>query len=197
MSESKNIAAGPVEDVYGEALFELALKAGQIEDIREEAAELRALLLQNKDLARLIDSRALSHANRTGAVERLFSGNVSDLLYRFIRVVNAKGRLAALPGILEAFRKLADARAGMMDVDAYVAKPMADQDRAELAAGLSTALSAKVTVHAHVDPTLIGGLKLRVGDRLVDGSVASQLRRLKREMVEAGRAKAKGAEVTK
>jgi F-type H+-transporting ATPase subunit delta len=180
-----------VSRVYAQALLELGQPDGQADALAQEAGELLGLLNSEADLDRLLSSRALSSAQRSGAVEKLFKGNVSDVLYRFIQVVNRKGRLSELSGILQTYLDLVAEVRGELDVDVFVAEGLSDSAGQSVAESIGSALNKKVRLREHVDPELIGGLKVRVGDRLIDGSVATQLRIIKRRLVDAGRESAR------
>ena len=180
-----------VSRVYAQSLFELAESQGQLDAIAEEVADLRRLIGEQDELRRLLTNPILDRGQRTGMVQRLFEGNVSDLLYRFIGVVNAKDRLAALPSIAAEFARLVSEHRGEVTVDAFVARPMDEPTRSRVAESLGQSLGKTVTLREHVDESLIGGLKLRIGDRMIDASVASQLRRMEEQLVAAGREKAR------
>ncbi|MEM7625155.1 MAG: ATP synthase F1 subunit delta [Planctomycetota bacterium] len=177
--------------VYAQALVELAETEGQLDAVAEEVADLAALLESDTDLQRLIDNPIIDRGARAGMVERLFEGKVSGLLYKFLRVVNQKDRLAALPGICAAFNTMMAKRRNQLDVDAYVAQPMDGATASRVADGLGSSLGKQVNLVQHVDESLIGGLKLRIGDRMIDASVQSQLQRLEQQLIAAGREKAR------
>ncbi len=180
-----------VSRVYAQALLELAQDKGQADALAEEVGDLLSLMASEPDLEKLLSSRTLNSSQRSELVEHLFNGKVSELLYHFLQVVNEKDRLVALPGIFNAYRILAADARGEMDVDVYVAEALSDEAGREVAESIGSIVNKRITLQQHVDPELIGGLKVRVGDRLIDGSVATQLKILKRKLVEAGREKAR------
>ena len=191
VSKDAEYKSDSVSRVYAQALLELSQADGQTDAIAQEAAELLSMLGSNEDLDRLLSNRALNTSQRKDVVEKLFKGNVSDVFYRFLQVVNQKGRLDVLGGILQGFVELTAEARGEMDVDVYVAESLSDSAGQGVSTAIGTALNKKVRLREHVDPELIGGLKVRVGDRLIDGSVATQLRIIKRRLVEAGRESAR------
>jgi len=164
---------------------------GEVDAVAEEAGGLLELFAGDADLKRLLSGRALNSAQRSGVVEQLFKGRISDVLYRFLQVVNRKDRLGSLPGILNAYLGLVSAARGELDVDVYVAEALSQDAGRGVADSIGGAMGKKVQLREHVDPDLIGGLKVRVGDRLIDGSVATQLKIIRRKLVDAGRERAR------
>ena len=190
---SPSTASDSAGRIYAQALIELAEGQQQLDAVAEEVGDLGALIESDADLRRLIENPILDRAQRRGMIQRLFEGKVSDLLYRFLQIVNQKGRLADLPAITEAFAGFMAERRNEIDVDAYVATPMDGATASRVADGLGASLGKKVTLNQHVDESLIGGLKLRIGDQLVDASVARQLKTIEQQLIAAGREKARAA----
>ncbi len=172
---------------YAQALLDLALQAGAVDEIARQVEQLRELIGRDAGLRVLLASRLVSVSRRAASLERIFRGRVHDVLYRFVQVVNRKHRLAALPRMLASFEALAEEHRGVREVDAYVAVPLSEHEAMSVAAAVGRAIDRNVILNQHVDPSLIGGLKLRVGDRLIDGSVAAQLKRMRRKLVQTGR----------
>ncbi len=181
----------PIGRVYAGVLLDLAEQAGRTDAIADEVEQLMELLRADPGLRRLIACRAIRREERSAMLSRLFEGRVDDVLYRLIRVLNDKDRLTALPAVLGAFDEMLVERKGIVEADVFVARRLEESELAEVKASLERALGKEVVVHPYVDESLIGGLKIRVGDRLIDGSVATQLRRMRQKLVEAGRNRAR------
>lgn len=182
-----------VEMVYGQALLEMAIESDRLDAVAEELAQLGELCANDPELMRLLGSQVLGVDERGEALDRIFNGRVSDLVYRFLRVVNTKDRLGFLPGIIRAFASLYSVKKGIVEVDIYVADRLDSAKLESIAAGISKAVGREVVPHQHVENHLIGGLKLRIGDQLIDGSVVTQLKLLQYKMVASGRERAKQA----
>lgn len=195
MSQNDNQlkAVGSVERVYAAALLDMAGQAGQLDETTDEMEQLGQLLDAQRDLLRLLSSRVLSAQARGGSIEAIFQGRVSDLVYRFLQVVNEKGRLDILPGIVRAYAQLLDEHRGIVEADVFVAQRLSDQDAHLVSEAVGRMVGKNVVLHQYVEPGLIGGLKVRVGDQLLDGSVATGLRLMRSRLVETGRAKARAA----
>ena len=137
----------------------------------------------------LVTNPAISTDERSKIVSRVFEGKVSDLLYRFLQVVTSKNRLGSLDTILGGYLLLVSEHRGLVDVDAYVATAMDADTAARVAEQIGQSLGKQVTLRQHIDESLIGGLKIKVGDKLIDASVASQLRSMKQKMIHGAGAK--------
>src|SRR5690606_25453461 len=104
----------------------------------------------------------------------------------FIRVAAANRRLFAVPDMIAAFRKLLAQKRGEATAEVTSAAPLTDKQVADLKAALKASLGKDVNLETHVDPTLIGGLIVKVGSRMIDGSLRTKLNSLKLAMKEVG-----------
>ncbi len=180
-----------VGKLYAQALIELADEQGQLDAVADEVGQVEALLHDHAQLRTLLETPALSTDDRAGLLQRLFEGKVSDAFYKLLQVMNRKGRVGELPALVASFAALMDERSGVVPVEAYVAAPLDDATLERVKSELGAALGGKtVKLEQHVDESLIGGLKVKIGDKLVDASVASQLRAMRNQLIQAGRDKA-------
>jgi len=195
-STRPSFATDAVSATYAQALYELAQSNGSLADVTQEIEQLAELLAANPDLVTLIAGRALGRDARAGLIDRVFKGKINDTLHKFLHVLNRKDRLASLPGVTASFAGIVAENAGIIEVDAYVASRLDDATADQVARSIGAALGGKqVVLHQYVDASLIGGLKIRVGDQLIDGSVATRLTKMKRDLIAAGREKARTAEL--
>ncbi len=180
-----------VGHAYASALLELAQQHGQLDTIAQQADDLGAMLVNNADLRALIKTPALSQDNRAGMIDRLFAGKLHDTFVKLLHVMNRKGRLSELDATIAAFRDQLATLQGRVTVDAYVASRMDDMTAGRVRDDIGRSLGKQVTLREHLDPSLIGGLKVRIGDQLIDASVSAQLRAVQRNLINAGRSRAK------
>jgi F-type H+-transporting ATPase subunit delta len=169
----------PVAITYAQALLELATEMadtpGEAQMVGDELAELR-IVIQDEPLAgALLADPAISMEERSRLIERVFANRVSPLLLKFLHVLNEKGRLGFLGSIAGAYKELLDTQQGKVEVDVTVAQRLSPEQMEDVRHRVATAIKRDAVLHQYVDPTIIGGLILRIQDRLIDGSVRSQL----------------------
>lgn len=172
--------------VYARSLFELAESKGGQEKAEKTLGELEEVVELSRQDARFsefLSSRVLGAKARDGALSRIFEGRVSGVTLRFLRLLNRKGRLGLLIPITTAFDRLVQERFGRVEVDVYTPGPVGADELRRLRERLGATLGKEVIVHPYTDAAMIGGIKLRIGDQLVDASVSTRLRKM-REQVE-------------
>ncbi|MDI9410835.1 MAG: ATP synthase F1 subunit delta [Bacteroidia bacterium] len=185
-------ATNSVGRIYAESLFELASKQGDAaaQDAGDELVDLVEIVRGDRRFAEFLRSPAIDTAARENALQSLLKGRVSDLVLRFMLVANRKGRLGELEAISDAYAKLLNERFGKVEVDVFTVDGQLDDGaRANLATTLKSRLGREPVLHLYKDASMVGGMKLRIGDQLIDGSVAAKLRRMRRALVEDAGAK--------
>lgn len=182
-------------NVYAKALIALAQEQGKAESVAQEVTALLGVVAGSRDLQNLFASPALRKEDREAIVRRVFAGQVSDLVLRFLLVVAGKGRLAQLGEILASVQSGFAHLRGEVDVLATVPAALDSAATDALRAEIGRALGKTVVLTTKVEPKIIGGMTLRVGDQLIDASVATRLKKLNGRLAEAGRAYAKTAVV--
>jgi F-type H+-transporting ATPase subunit delta len=175
--------------VYARSLFDLAEKQGGqsvIEGTVSELEEILDLARSNARFAEFLSSPSIGAADRAKALDKIFKGNVSELTLRFLHVLNDKGRIAYLPSITSAFDQQTQERFGRIEVDVITAEPLPGDQVRSLRDRLTKVLGKEVVLHPYTEAGMIGGVKFRIGDQLVDASVATQLRKLKDRLENEG-----------
>lgn len=190
MSKSQPTALG---QVYAKALLELAAAQGQTDAVAAETAALLALVDADAQLGALLANPKFGKAEQSALVLRVFKGRVGDLTLRFLQVVAAKGRLAQLGEILASVQSAIAHLRGEIDVTATVPAALDAAATDKLRAEIAAALGKSVVLATKVDPSILGGITLRIGDQLIDASVATRLKKMNARLADAGRAYAKVA----
>jgi F-type H+-transporting ATPase subunit delta len=178
-------------EIYARSLYELAEAKGGRPAIEAALAELEDILeLARSDahFSEFLASRVLPVDNRSKSLEKIFSGRVGDLTLRFLQVLNEKGRLGHLPPIVGALDRIVQEKFGRIEVDLYTAAPATREEIEQVKGRLQRALGKEPVIHAYTDPAMIGGLKMQIGDRLIDGSIATRLRQFRDQLATEGSA---------
>jgi F-type H+-transporting ATPase subunit delta len=176
----------PIAITYAEALLELAVEAtdtpAEPETIGQELLDLGKIVRDDPFVGALLADPAISSDERDRLLDRVFSSRVSPLLLKFLHVLNIKGRLGHLQSIAAAYHEALDKRLGKIEVDVTVAQRLSPEALENVRQRVGKAIQREAVVHQYVDPSIIGGVILRVRDQLIDGSVKSQLESLRRRL---------------
>jgi F-type H+-transporting ATPase subunit delta len=168
---------------YSGALFGLADERRVLDEVADELRQLRAMLVASGDFMRLIRSPVVSRADQAKAIAALAErAGLSRLVRDFLGVVARNRRLFAVPAIIEAFLRELARRRGEVSAQVIAARPLSDGQLAALNEQLRRSIGSRVSVDMRVDPGLIGGMVVKVGSRMVDGSIKSKLQRLQLAM---------------
>lgn len=169
---------------YARAVFDLASESGDIEGWRRRLARLEELF-DDPQVQGIVANPALPPAQRIGVVDVLDDGSLGPEgrnLGKLLVEARATGGMAQLR---EEYDRLDDEVAGRVRATATTAVPFEAQDRERLVADLSRRFDREVRLQVRVDPEILGGLVLQVGDRLIDASVRTRLQQLRRELATA------------
>jgi F-type H+-transporting ATPase subunit delta len=172
---------------YAAALFDLAKTEGSVDAVEAGLNDLQALSGESEDFRRFLRSPVISADAKAGAAAAILSkANLSATVANFVNVVARNGRLFALPAIIKGFKQLAAEQRGEISADVTSAAPLTDAQRKSLADTLKGKVGKTVTLTEHVDPSLIGGLVVKVGSQMIDSSLKTKLTAMKIAMKEVG-----------
>ena len=178
-----------VDRVYAQSLFELVEADGgreRLESIAGELEELGELIRANHELAELLGSRIIPAKDKARSLRSIFEGRVSDLVLRFLLVLLRKERLNRTLPITVAFDEFIQQRFGRIEIDLYTRHALPADQVESIRKRLHQALQREPVLHAYIDDTMIGGVRMQVGDRLIDASINTQLRRMRERLIESG-----------
>jgi F-type H+-transporting ATPase subunit delta len=176
-----------VADRYATALFELAENDRQLAEIEGDLGRFAGLLDESPELRRLVRSPVFSAEEQGRAVSAVMEkAGLGGLVANLVKVAAGNRRLFMVPDIIAAFRRLVAKHRGEVSADVTSAEPLSDKQLADLNAALKASLGKDVALATRVDPALIGGLIVKVGSRMIDGSVRTKLNSLKLVMKEVG-----------
>ena len=168
---------------YAAALFDLADERKTLDEVASDLTQLRAMLHDSPELMRLVRSPVLSREEQARAMSALAErARLSQLTRDFLAVVARNRRLFAVPAMIEAYLATLAERRGEVTAEVTAAQPLSEAQRGALGEQLRRAVGRRVAMDIKVDPALIGGMIVKVGSRMIDGSLRSKLQRLQLAM---------------
>ena len=173
MAETSTIARP-----YAKAAFEHAVAKDALDEWSGMLARVAQVVGDDDMRAQVLGNPKLSSAQKADVVVDVCGDAVNDDLKNFVRLVGQKGRLAALGAIAEQFEVLKAQQEKRVEVEIVSAFPLAEAQEQSLASALAKRLNREISITTQVDKTLLGGVILRAGDTVIDGSVRGRLNRL-------------------
>jgi F-type H+-transporting ATPase subunit delta len=179
-----DVSAERLARVYAEAALDAAGGRAEQDALMTELESLRTDVLDRQPkLLELFASELVSEDEKLAVIDRVFGGRASTLLVNFLKVLNKHGRLGMIRDVVAAARKLWETRSGRLPVHLETANPLSPELEQELLASLTKVLGADPIVSASINPDLIAGFVIRVGDRVFDGSVRTRLEAMRKGMI--------------
>lgn len=165
---------------YASALFELAREEKATEQVGQQLATVQSAIDQSKDLARLVRSPVFSAADQVAALAAVGQQiGISGTTLNFLKLVAKNRRLAALPDMTRAYATLLSQSKGEIAGEVTSAAPLSAQQLSDLKSALKSALGRDVALSTRVDDSILGGLIVKVGSRMMDNSLKTKLQSLK------------------
>lgn len=178
---------GLIAERYASALYELADESKALDQVAADLKAIRAMMASSADLMRLIRSPVLGRSEQARAVSALAErAGFNVLTGRFLGTLASNRRLFALSSVIDAFLAELARRRGEATADVTSAIALTPAQTQALEEALKSVVGSKVSVDLKVDKSLIGGLVVRVGSRMIDTSLATKLRRLRLAMKGVG-----------
>lgn len=171
-------------DQYAAALFELASQAGTVAEVRAELEELVKLEQVEPDFRAFMTSRALDDDHRAAGLEKMFRGRLSDLVLDTLQVMNAHGRSGLLDALCERFIARQEEAAGQVRARAASAVPLSDELRNRVAETVARLSGRSPVMQFEVDPGLLGGIRIQIGDVRYDNTIRRHLELVRRRLEE-------------
>ncbi len=186
MSEGASVVSG-VAERYATALFELAVEAGELDAVAADADRFDAMVAESPDLTRLLRSPVFTPDEQLKAMSAVLErAGIGGLVANFVKLAARNRRLFAVPEMFRGYRALLAAHRGESSADVVSAEKLSAKQLAGLKAALAEVTGKDVRVNAKVDPSLIGGLVVKVGSRMIDTSLKTKLNALKIALKEVG-----------
>jgi F-type H+-transporting ATPase subunit delta len=184
---AENPSVSGVSGRYATALFELARDEKSVDAVRSDLDRFEAMLAESADLKRMVRSPVFSADAQSKALAAVLErAGISGVAANFLKVLTANRRLFAVGDVIRAFRALVARFKGEATADVTVAETLNDKNLEALKTALKSVTGKDVALNVKVDPSIIGGLVVKLGSRMVDSSLRTKLNSIKHAMKEAG-----------
>ncbi|MEQ1715520.1 MAG: F0F1 ATP synthase subunit delta [Hyphomicrobium sp.] len=165
---------------YASALFELAKESSKVKEVEADLGKFTALLAESTDLVRMVRSPVISTEDQARAIGAISNkAGISGLAANFLNLITKNRRLFAAADIIKGFRALAAKDRGEVTAEVTSAVALSDAQVAELKKTLKESVGKDVALNTRIDPSLLGGLVVKVGSRMIDSSLKTKLQNLK------------------
>ena len=168
---------------YAATLFELATREDSVERYGHLISQVSALYREESAFQRFLETPRIALAEKKEVLGRTFADRVPELFLRFLMVVLERRRQRVLPGIAQAYQDMLDEQAGRPRTAVTLPFEPDDALKARIVGALEEHFGKQVVPEFRLDPAILGGLVVRVGDQLMDASLRRQLERLKWELI--------------
>jgi len=165
-------------NIYAQGLLDNIPDNSQAEEIADEIDAIISLLDEIEGFETLLTRAMLTRDDRDQLVERIFCGRVSEPVEAFVTILGRRDRLLVLRPAAIRFRNLLNIRKGLLEVHVTTSAPMDEKRRAEITAMMSQQLGSDVILIDYVDPEMLGGIIVRVGDKVFNASLSRSIEKL-------------------
>lgn len=164
---------------YAQAIYELALEKEALDQVNQQLKGVEATLAENPDLAMLLFHPRVPAQAKKETVNAVFAEGVADFVRNFLLLLIDNRRESALPAIICEYKRLANEAQNIAEAEVVSALPLSAEQHQALAAKLSVVTKKNIVLKTRVDQRILGGVIVKIGDKLIDGSVARQLETMK------------------
>lgn len=164
---------------YATALFDIASEQGAMKNFEDQVSTMKEVLEKETDFFTVLSHPSILQAEKIQMVETIFKGKVSEELVGLLVLIIKKGRQDLILNIFEAFLTMAKADRGVISATVTSAMPLKEEQLAQIKANIESNTGKEVELEVTVDQTLIGGMIIKVGDKVVDGSIRGKIQGLK------------------
>ena len=164
---------------YAQAIYELAAEKNMLDQVEAELALVKSTIDQYSDLEVLIYHPRVLAQTKKETMSKIFSSDVASIVLKFLMLLIDKRRESLLPAIILEYTKLANEARNIVEAEVTTAVPLGNDQQIALINKLSLVTGKKIILKTQIDKTILGGVIVQIGDKLIDGSIARQLQTLK------------------
>ncbi|MBU0741089.1 ATP synthase F1 subunit delta [bacterium] len=167
---------------YAQALLDTSRKAGLLEGVAESYAAVAQVFDQKPELARFLEGPQVADREKEQLLDNLFDRKIEPVLLHFFHLLLAKGRIEHLSDIQSAFQTLVEIDRGYMRARVVTAVPLPGDLERDLVDRLASLTGKRITLRKRVDPSVIGGVCVSMGDQVIDGTIQTNLTKMRAQL---------------
>ena len=165
---------------YAKALFELASEGGVVSDVEAQLKLIADALKQDEEIGKFLSLPNVDPAAKLAVLKSAFGERISALVLNTLKLIITRGRQSIIENVYEAYIKIAGDVLGQAHATVYSARQLSEAELAGILVEFGSITGKKIIAQQSVDPSLLGGIQVRIGDRLYDGSLSGKLDRLEK-----------------
>lgn len=169
---------------YAKALFAVAQEKSAIQQVEEDLRSIVEVIEGNADLKKLLLHPNVDASDKIKMLKGIFEGKVSEPVLSTLQLLVERRRESILRSLLDHYVSIADAALGQASATVYAPFALTEAESREIARQFGRLTGKKIRLESIVDPSLLGGIQVRIGDRLYDGSLSGKLARLQKTLNE-------------
>jgi F-type H+-transporting ATPase subunit delta len=167
---------------YAQALLDTTRKIGVLDGVADSFADVTGLYAANPDLATFLEGPQVSDQEKSALLNSVFGDRIEPVLLNFFHMLLEKGRIEFLVDIQTAFQELVEIEQGFVRARVVTAVPLPDDLERSLTDKLASMTGKKITLLKRVDPTVIGGVRVSMGDQVIDGTIRTNLTKMRAQL---------------
>ncbi len=171
-----------IAERYARALFNLGVEEGNLEELKIELGDIVDLIESNQEIGALLSHPKLSNGQKKEILGKILEGKVTDTMSKFINLLIDKGRIDCLMSIYQRLKEQVDAKKNRLEVEVSSPVNLSKKYQQKLRSKLESITNKEVSLNLVVKPELLGGLILKVGDKIIDGSLVNHLKKLENKL---------------
>lgn len=177
------MAANDIARVYASSLIDIGQEKKILPDIEEEIKFIAGMITENKDFRQFLVSPGITKDAKKDFIEKVFKGKLSDSIVNFLKVLVDNDRQSAIVEIYEALEGFIDDVNNRQRVTIITSVDLDSSLKSKLAAKLKDVFKKEIILKEEIDPSILGGIIIKVGDTVIDGSLAKDLRNIKNNLL--------------
>jgi len=163
---------------YAKALLEVAAERDALVRILDDIRTVQSVIGDNPELLKFLNHPKLDEDAKLDMIRRVFEAGIGQEVYNTLVLLVKRGRAEYIPLVADEFKKIANKAMGIETALVYTPRPLTEQESAKVAEQFARLTGKTVEVESVLDDSLIGGIKVRIGDRIYDGSISGKLNRM-------------------